>query len=201
MKKEDFIKLGIEEELALKCEQSSAEELQNYVSKTQFDELSVAIKQANLDLQERNTQLESLKNSSGDIEELKKTIDSLQTDNKLKEENHAQEMHKLKLDNAIDVALRNANAINNKTVLPLLENLDKAKFGDDGSIKGLSEQLEKLTTGDDTKFLFKQASAPEFKGANIGESGNDDGEQAVGNATTYENVARMLEQNPNAIVN
>lgn len=197
MKKQDFIKLGIDEELALKCEQASAEELQDYVAKTQFDELSVAKKQADLDLQERDTQLESLKNSNGDIEELKKNIDTLQADNKAKEESHTQEMHKLKVDNAIDVALRNANAINNKTVLPLLEGLDKAKFGDDGSITGLSEQLEKLTSGDDTKFLFKQASAPEFRGANIGESGNDDGEQAVNNAT-YEGVARMLEQNPNA---
>lgn len=198
MKKKDFIKLGLDEELALKCEQASNEELQNFVAKTQFDELTIAKKQADLDLKERNTQLESLKNATGDVDELKKTIETLQSDNKIKEETHANEMHKLKVDTAIDNALRSANAINPKTVLPLLEGLDKAKFGDDGSVKGLAEQLEKLALSEDSSFLFKQATAPTFKGANIGESGNDEGEQAIGTPTTYENIAKMLELNPNA---
>ncbi len=199
MKKRDFIKLGLDEELALKCEQASSEELTNYVPKNQYDEVLVDKKQAQFELIERDKQLTDLKNSTGDIDELKKTIDTLQADNKLKEENHAKEVHKLKLDTAIDTALRNCNAINPKTVLPLLEGLDKAKFEDDGSIKGLSEQLEKLTTGEDTSFLFKQATTPTFKGANIGESGNDEGEQSINNTSSYENIAKMLEQNPNAL--
>lgn len=199
MKKQDFINLGISEELALKCEQALSEELKAYVPKAQYDEVVVAKKQVDLNLKEHNTQLEALKNSTGDIKELKKTIETLQADNKAKEETHSKEMHKLKLDNAVEIALRKVNALNPKTVLPLLEGLEKAKFDDTGAIVGLSEQLEKLTAGEDTSFLFKQEPARTIRGASIGESGNDEGEQAIGsNNTSYDNIVKMLEQNPNA---
>ncbi|MDE6727523.1 MAG: phage scaffolding protein [Oscillospiraceae bacterium] len=40
MRKEDFIALGISEELAKKCADASAEELKGFIPKTRFDEVN-----------------------------------------------------------------------------------------------------------------------------------------------------------------
>lgn len=40
MKKEDFINLGIEEELASKLEQASMDELKSFIPKGRFDEIN-----------------------------------------------------------------------------------------------------------------------------------------------------------------
>ena len=42
MKKEDFVKLGMDEELAAKCEAASLEELKGFIPKSRFDEVNNA---------------------------------------------------------------------------------------------------------------------------------------------------------------
>ena len=105
MKLNDFIKLGLDEETAKKCETASLEELKGYIPKTRFDEVNNEKKKLEFDIRDRNKQLEDLKKSSGDNEELKKQIEQLQKDNKAKDELHLAEMKKFKIDSAIDKAL------------------------------------------------------------------------------------------------
>lgn len=173
MKREDFVKLGIDEELAKKCETASLEELKSFVPKARFDEVNDAKKNAEALLKERNDQLETLKNSSGDVETLKQQIQTLQNDNKAKDDAHAAEIRQLKLDNAIESALSGAKAKNATAVKALLKDLDKAEIGEDGTVKGLAEQIEALQKSDAYLFEAKESKG-KMKGATPGESRDTD---------------------------
>lgn len=174
MKKEDFVKLGIEEELAKKLEEASLEELKGFIPKARFDEVNNEKKKLETDLAERNGQLETLKNSTGNVDELKKKIENLQKDNKAKDDAHAAEIKQLKVDNAVESALLSAKAKNSVAVKALLKDLDKAELLEDGTIKGLAEQIEALRKSDE--YLFEAKETKKFKGAEPGESGNDEGD-------------------------
>lgn len=104
---------------------------------------------------ERDKQIEGLKKSAGDNEDLKKQIETLQADNKAKDEAHAKELMQLKVDAAVEKALTDGGAKNIKAVRALLDLADP-KLADDGTIKGLEDQIKALKGADDTKFLFKE---------------------------------------------
>lgn len=106
-------------------------------------------------VKERDKQIDTLKQSAGDNDDLKKQIEQLQADNKAKDEAHAKELTQLKIDAAVEKALSDGGAKNLKAVKALLE-LTDAKLSDDGTIKGLKEQIDALKGADDTKFLFKE---------------------------------------------
>ena len=202
MKKEDFIKLGISEEDAKKCEQASTEELKAYVTKVSYDELEVIKKKAELDVNERDSQLDTLKKSSGDVVGMKKQIEDLQADNEKNAADHKAEIHNMKVTTAIDTALSNAKAINIKAVKPFLNGMDKAEFDDAGKLKGLSEQLEALAKSEDTKFLFNKVTKAQIKGALLGQSGNEDPDSQVDTSKmTYSELAAHMADNPDAKIN
>lgn len=150
MNKEKLIEMGLTEELATKV----AKELDgNYVPKTRFNEVNTELKQAKDQVKERDSQLETLKKSVGDSEELKKQIGTLQNENKTKDEAHAVEIKQIKIDAAVDKALSDAKVKNLKAVKALLD-LDKAELSDDGTVKGLDVQIKTLSEAEDSKFLF-----------------------------------------------
>lgn len=169
MKKEDFVKLGIEEELAKKCETAVADLLKGYIPKARFDEVNTAKNSAEALIKERDKQLEDLKKSTGDAEELKKQIETLQADNKAKDEAHQAEIKQLKIDNAVEAALVGAKAKNNVAVRALLKDLDKAELAEDGTIKGLAEQLTALQKSDSYLFEAKETKKT-VKGATLGDA-------------------------------
>lgn len=173
MKKEDFIKLGLDEEIAKKCEEASLDEIKGYIPKIRFDEVNNEKKKLELDVKDRDRQLEDLKKSNGDNEELKKRIEQLQKDNKDKEDKHIADIKKMKIDIAVDRALGEAGAKNKTAVKALLKDLDKAELKEDGTVKGLKEQIESLVKGEDSSFLFEGETNPKFKGMSPG--GNKEG--------------------------
>ena len=174
MKREDFVKLGVDEELAKKLETASQEELKSYIPKARFDEVNNEKKKLELDVRDRDGQLETLKNSTGDVEAMKKQIEELQNDNKAKDEAHAAEIKKLKVDSAIDTALTSAKAKNAVAVKALLKDLDKAELAEDGTIKGLAEQIEALQKSDAYLFEAKESKKTQVKGATPGEPTDPD---------------------------
>ena len=195
MKKEEFVKLGIDEETAKKLEAASLEELKGYIPKARFDEVNEEKKKAESTIAERDKQLETLKNSTGDVEAMKQQIATLQADNKAKDEAHQAEIKQLKIDNAVESALGEAKAKNKIAVKALLKDLDKAELGEDGLIKGLADQIKALQKSD--SYLFEQTSTKQVKGAKPGESG--DGEQKVDTSKmTYTELAAYLAENPDA---
>lgn len=200
MKKEEFVKLGIDEELAAKCEAASQEELKGFIPKARFDEVNTAKNTAEALVKERDAQLETLKNSSGDVEDLKKQISDLQAENTAKDKAHAAEIHNLKVNAAIETALNGANAKNLVAVKALLKDMDKAELDADGSIKGLAEQVAALQKSD--PYLFEAKPSKQVKGAKPGEAGNEDGDQGVDTSKmTYSELAAYMAENPDAKIN
>ena len=201
MKKEDFLKLGFSEEDAKKAADASAEELKSYIPKARFDEVNTEKKKLETTVADRDKQLETLKNSTGDVEAMKKQIETLQADNKTKDEQHAAEIKQLKVDAAVSAALTAAKAKNEKAVKALLElDPEKIELLDDGTIKGLDDQIKKLVEAEDTKFLFNtETKKTKIKGANPGETGKEDPDTKVDvSKMSYEELAAYLEENPDA---
>ena len=195
MKKEELVKLGLTEEDAEKVAKASEEELKGFVPKVRFDEVNEAKKHAEESVKERDKQIEGLKASAGDADKLKQQIEDLQKANKEKDSVHATEIKKLKLDNAVDSALNAAKAKNLKAVRALLD-LDKAELAEDGTVKGLAEQIEKLSKADDSKFLFESSGKPSLKGAKTGEDGSDGEGKPDLSKMTYSEIASYMEAHP-----
>lgn len=197
MKKEEFVKLGISEQLAVKAEAASQEELKGFVPKTRFNEVNDEKKKLEQDVRDRDSQLETLKNSTGNVEEMKKQIADLQKANKDAADLHAAEIKQLKIDAAVDAALTSAKAKNTTAVKALLKDLDKAELAEDGTIKGLSEQIEALQKSDEYLFEAKDTKKTQVKGAKPGESGNEDGDHGVDlSKMSYSEMAAYLAEHP-----
>ena len=128
---------------------------------------------------------------------LKKQIEDLQKANKDAADAHAAEIKQLKIDSALDVALGNAKAKNKIAVKALLKDIDKAELDADGTIKGLAEQIAALQKSD--SYLFDANGTTKVKGAEPGESGNEDGDKGVDTSKmSYSELAAYLAENPDA---
>ncbi|MBR4026310.1 MAG: phage scaffolding protein [Lachnospiraceae bacterium] len=161
MKKEDLLQMeGMTEELATKIAKQSAEELKEYVPKSQLAEANEAKKKAEALVGERDKQLEQLKKATGDNEELKKQIEQLQEDNKTVKQQYEADIKKMQVNNAVTMALKDAGAKNVIATTALLKHLDKAEIGEDGTIKGLAEQIEALQKSDSYLFEKKVNTKP-----------------------------------------
>lgn len=196
MKKEELMKLeGMTEDLATKIAEQSAEELKGMIPKSRLDEVIAERDNAKKDHADVLKQLGALQKETGDVQTLKDKIQELQDNAKETEKTHAKEIQTLKINNAVDTALIGAKALNTKAVKALL-NLDNAELDEDGSVKGLADQIKALQTADDSKFLF---GSSKMKGAKPGESGNDDGDKGVDTSKmTYSELAAYLAKNPDA---
>lgn len=196
MNKEELLKLGLSEEQIEKVLSVNAEQLKGFIPKSRFDEVNNTKKQLEKDLKDRDVQLENLKNSSGDVETMKQTIENLQRDNKVAKDNFEAELAKFKLESAIDTTLLGSNVINTRAVKALLD-MDKIKLDGDVLI-GINEQIEALKNAEDSKMLFKvtetKQKEPNFSGVKPGEGNtqNSTGDSA-GKIKTYSEM--MAEQN------
>jgi hypothetical protein len=170
MKKEDLIKLGLDDAAATKVAEASSEELKDYVPKARFNEVNEEKKQLDKDVAARDTQLETLKKSTGDVDTLKKTITDLQAANATEKANYEAQTKQLKIDHAVDAALAAKGAKNVKAAKALL---DMAKIELDGeNLKGFDDQIKTLTESETSKFLFTPAAPPakpQLKGFQPGE--------------------------------
>ena len=171
--KRDFLKeLGLEKEAIDAIMKVNGEDIEN--AKSEADELKTEIKGLKEQLKDRDSQMEELKKSVGENENLKKQIEEMQTTNKTTEDAHKAEIHQMKVDMAVERALKDAKNIT--AVKALLTGMDKAEFAEDGTIKGLEEQIKILKKND--AYLFNDGK-PHMKGANIGEGNGDDGGQGM----------------------
>lgn len=202
MKKEQFVELGLDEEIAKKCEAASEKELKDYVPYSRFKEVVDEKNTLKTTITERDTQLEELKNSNSDVESLKTTIETLQADNKAKDEVHANEIYNLKLSNAVDAAIGGVKGKNSIAIKALL-NLKDAKIDEDGTVKGLNEQLEAIKKSDSYLFDTEVKKATR-KGVTPGEGSTDGNEGSTGgidiSKMTYTELAAYMAENPEVTI-
>lgn len=198
MKKDDFLKLGLDDEIAKKCEAASLEELKEYIPKSRFDEVNSAKKKFESDVKDRDKQLEDLKKSTGNIEDFKKQIESLQKENKEKAEHYELEMQKLRVDTKIESTLSNFGARNIRSVKALLDGVDKFKFDKDGNIEGLEDQIKQIKKSD--PYLFANNDTSSVKGVKPVESTAESKSVDVNNMT-YSELVSYMSNNPDFKLN
>lgn len=198
--------LGLTKEQADSVMKINGDDIENAkgTASTEIKNLQTEVEGLKTQVGDRDKQLETLKASAGDNADLKKQIEDLQTENATAKANHESELNRLKIDFAVEKALTGAKAKNIKAVKALLE-LNDAKLDKDGNVKGLAEQIEKLTSGDDTKFLFevqKQTKQQQnFKGFQPGASGEQkpgEGEKVDFSKMSYDELTAYMEANPDA---
>ena len=198
--------LGLTKEQADSVMKINGDDIENAkgTAATEIKNLQTEVDGLKTQVGDRDKQLETLKASAGDNADLKKQIEDLQTENATAKANHESELNQLKIDFAVEKALTGAKAKNIKAVKALLE-LDDAKLDKDGNVKGPAEQIEKLTSGDDTKFLFeaqKQTKQQQnFKGFQPGASGEQkpgEGEKVDFSKMSYDELTAYMEANPDA---
>ncbi len=198
--------LGLTKEQADSVMKINGDDIENAkgTASTEIKNLQTEVEGLKTQVGDRDKQLETLKASAGDNADLKKRIEDLQTENATAKATHESELNQLKIDFAVEKALTGAKAKNIKAVKALLE-LDDAKLDKDGNVKGLAEQIEKLTSGDDTKFLFeaqKQTKQQQnFKGFQPGASGGQkpgEGEKVDFSKMSYDELTAYMEANPDA---
>lgn len=197
MKKEEIVALGLaDEELAQKIADASAEELKGFIPKARFDEVNEAKKNAESLVKERDGQLEELKKATGDSEALQKQIADLQEANKAAAKKYADDLKQMQIDNAVDKAIASANGKNAKAIKALLD-LSNAEFDEDGTIKGLSAQLDTLAKAEDSSMLFG-SSVPAVKGMTPGKGKDGAGNDVDFSKMSYEQLSNYLAENPDA---
>lgn len=192
MTKEQLTALGIPEEVADKIVALHTEEMRGLIPETQLTELTVQLENANSALSERDKQLTELKKSVGDNEELKSKITALQEDNKTQKAEYEEKIRNIRIDNAIESALTKAGARNIKAARALL-NTENINLDEKGEVVGLDEQVQALTGGEDTGFLFVSNNAQGYvpgQGDNIAEADTRN--------MNYTELCAYMEANPDA---
>lgn len=201
MTKESLMQMGLTDEQATKV----MEALNGaFVPKSRFNEVNTELQNAKNTIKERDTQLEELKKSTGDVKALNDKITELQTANAEQKKAHDAEMKALKISNAVEMALTTAKAKNNVAAKALLsEFLTKAELAEDGTVKGLDAEIKKLVDGESTAFLFDKPTGNQIKGAKPAEKSDvpPSGTGADLSKMTYDELTKYLEDHPDAKIN
>lgn len=183
MKKEDFVALGISEELAEKAAEKSAAELKGFVPRDRLNEATKAKEQAEESYNNVKSELDKLKTSAGDNEALQNQIKTLQADLKEKDAKYAAEITDMKMTNAIQAAI--GGAAQDAELVAGLFDRSKLVLTDDGKVAGLDEQLKGLK--ESKPFLFKEDGYPDV---------HDGGEPGgTGSSKTRDQFADWLTEN------
>lgn len=194
--------LGLSKEQVDSIMKINGDDIENAksASAAEIKNLETEVSGLKTQVSDRDKQLEDLKASAGNNEALTKQIADLQAENTKAKETHESEITQLKVDFAVEKALTGAKAKNAKAVKALLD-LSDAKLDKEGNVKGLQEQIDKLTTAEDTKFLFEavEQTQPTFKGFQPGVSAQQKpGTEVDTSKMSYDELCTYLAENPDA---
>jgi hypothetical protein len=123
----------------------------NMVPRDRLNEKIAEVKRLEGEVETRDDQLEEVGKKAKGNEELENTLKQLKQENQQSKEQYEKEIAGLKFNAALDQTLLTAKARNSTAVKALLD-MDTIKLNDDGSLMGLSEQLEKIQASD--AYLF-----------------------------------------------
>lgn len=140
-----------------------SKESPEYIQKSKLDEVVMQRDQLNGQLGELNGQFETLKKSAKGNEELTNTINELQTKNTEWEGKYKNTL----LESAIKMSAVKSKAKDPSDVLAFIDR-SKLEIGEDGSIKGLDEQIGTLVQS--KAYLFGEV-IPAGSGANPASAG------------------------------
>ena len=196
MKRKFLEDLGLEKEAIDKIMAENGNDVN--AAKADYETIRQQLDTANKQVQERDGQLEQLKNATGDVGALKQQIVTLQTENKAAQEKYEADLKDLKLSAAIKMAVGN-NAYDTDLVAGLF---DKTKLilSEDGQVTGLEDQLKTLKK--EKAFLFKEEKTPQqqIKGGKPAEGKGTPPADKKPSEMTYSEMCKYLETNPGATI-
>ena len=106
----------------------------------------------------KDNEIATLTTKVGEVDTLRNENAQLKTDKTNLTNELNTKVSEIKKNHAIENDIRMAKARNIKSVMALLD-MSKITYEND-TLGGLNEQLEALKTGEDTSFLFGEATAP-----------------------------------------
>ena len=196
MKRKFLEDLGLEKEAIDKIMAENGSDIE--AAKADYNSLKQQLDAANAQIQDRDTQLETLKNSTGDMESLKQQIVSLQSDNQAAKEKYEADMKELKLSTAIKLAL--GDSAQDTDLVAGLFDKSKLILSEDGKVTGLDEQVKALKK--EKAFLFKEEKVPQqqIKGGKPAEGKGTPPADKNPSEMTYSELCAYLEANPGAAI-
>lgn len=189
----------------------SGEITKAYVARSDHEAQSAKLKEAETQVKQlgdtvkaRDKQLEDLKKSAGDNEDLQKQIDALTKQNKDQKAAYDKELATVKLTAAVDTELTAAGSKSNIAVRALLaEFLQNATVQDgkvvskeNGQSVTLGAKLEAMKKDAASDFLFSAATRKSWKPGEGGDNGKAGGKKP--SEMSYSELADYLAQNPDA---
>lgn len=196
MKRKFLEDLGLEKEAIDKIMAENGSDIE--AAKADYNSLKQQLDAANAQIQDRDTQLETLKNSTGDMESLKQQIATLQSDNQAAKEKYEADMKELKLSTAIKLAL--GDSAQDADLVAGLFDKSKLILDENGKVTGLDEQMKALKK--EKAFLFKEEKAPQqqIKGGKPAEGKGTPPADKKPSEMTYSELCAYLEANPGAAI-
>lgn len=168
--KSEFLKgLGITEQSTIDAIMAENGKDVN-AAKSKTTELETKVSELEGQISERDKQLNDLKNSAKDNETLTKKITELEEANTASKTAYENKIADIQKNHAVESGIRDAKAKNVKAVMALID-MEKISYKE-GKLEGLSEQIETLTKGEDTSFLFGESKPGAPSGAQPGMSNN-----------------------------
>ncbi|BDZ31237.1 phage scaffolding protein [Lactiplantibacillus pingfangensis] len=185
MERKDLEKLGLDDKQTtevMKLYNAGLEPVKSELADTKSE-----LESSKTQVTSRDEKIKTLGTQAGNSEKLNKQIAELQQAIKDKDGESAAELTQVRTDNAIQLALRDANARDAKAIMPFLDR-DTIKLGDDGNLSGIKEQIEGLQKSHD--YLFGQAAEKKTNKVTITAGGNPsgggDGHKALSDMTLAE---------------
>lgn len=181
--KSDFLReLGITDQNVINAIMAENGKDVNAV-KGNITELETRVNELTSQITERDTQLTTLKESVKDNDKLTARITELENANAESKTTYENKIAEIQKSHAIESGVRDAKAKNVKAVMALLD-MEKISYKD-GKLDGLSPQLESLTKGEETSFLFGTVNTP--AGTNLNNPPSNGG-----NAPTSKSLAEAI---------
>ena len=172
MKREELKKLGLNDDQIAAVMTSYGKEVNPL--KEQVDSLTSERDNLKQQVSDRDGQLDDLRKNAGKNEELEATIKQLQEDNKAAAAKYQNDLATKEKGFKIEGALRDAKAKNVKAVLSLIDT-DKVSVRKDGTLDGLTDQIEAVKKSDSYLFDAENAGQPIKFGGNFGNGDNNNG--------------------------
>ena len=191
----------------------SGEIAKDYVARSDHEAQSAKLKEAETQVKQlgdtvkaRDKQLEDLKKSAGDNEDLQKQIDTLTQQNKDQKAAYDKELATVKLTAAVDAELTAAGSKNNIAVRAMLADFLKDAKVVDGKVTS-KENGETVTLGAKVEAMKKDAAtdfmfgdAPKYSGWKPGENGDGGkpGSTKKLSEMSYSELTEYMAKNPDA---
>lgn len=195
MELKQLLDRGIDEQLANEILEMAKNDLRDMVPRSRLNEETSKNKTLQDTVTVLNGKIDTLTSNASDNAELNSIIEQLKNEKDNLQKSYNASLDEMRINSAVESALRDAKAKNIKAVLPFINKNDLKLTEDKTRVLGLSEIVKDLVEGEDTAFLFEGKNITRIDGIEPKETNVKPNEKPK-NEWTYEDwVAEIERQN------